>query len=210
MSAADFSVTGGDNRTPFNFEKVEQTSRDVTTTWIPISDVADQLNLYGDTSQNTLLINLELSARMFIEDYLNISVFPTGYRVYYKQSVLIGPNVELDIPQSGGISIGSVKYWNSSNVLTTVDPSVYYFDASGNKIVLTSAPVDVSSFRSNPIYADYTLQASPLANYPVIQQASLLMVMHLYNNRSETHDKKLYRIPMGVDSLLRPYKDLVL
>lgn len=210
MSAADFSVTGGDNRTPFNFEKVEQTSRDVSTTWIPISDVADQLNLYGDTSQNTLLINLELAARMSIEDYLGISVFPIGYRVYYKQSVLIGPNVELDIPQSGNISITSVKYWNSSNVLTTVDPSVYYFDASGNKIVLTSAPVDVSSFRSNPIYAEYTAPSSPLSNYPVIQQASLLMLMHLYNNRSETNDKKLYRIPMGVDTLLRPYKDLVL
>ena len=56
----------------------------------------------------------------------------------------------------------------------------------------------------------YTLGASPLAQYPVIKQAGLLLLTHLYNNRSDTIAGALNKIPYGVDQLLRPYKPLVL
>lgn len=199
----------GISRNPFNYQKIEQISRDVTTTWIPLTTVADQLNLYGDTSQDDLLYGLELAARMMIEDHLGISIFPTGYRIYYGVSAMTSPDVTLDLPVST-VSVDAVKYWNSGNTLTTVATNGYYFDASGPKIVVTSPPSDLNNTRTNPIYAEVTQAASNLADYPTVQQASLLLLMHLYNNRSETHDKIMRRIPIGVDYLLRPYKDLVL
>ena len=55
----------------------------------------------------------------------------------------------------------------------------------------------------------YTTNASPLAQYPVIQQAGLLMLTHLYNNRSDTVMGNMTKIPFGVEQLLRPYKPLV-
>ncbi len=200
----------GTTRNPFNYQKIEQISRDVSTTWIPLTVVADQLNLYGDTSQDDLLYGLELAARMSIEDHLGISMFETGYRTYYGLTALNSPYTALDLPQGDNITVDAVKYWNSANSLITISSSDYYLDASGSKIVVTAPPSDLNTSRTSPIYAEYTQGPSLLAAYPVVQQAGLLMLMHLYNNRSETHDKVLKRIPLGVDHLLRPYKELVL
>jgi len=44
----------------------------------------------------------------------------------------------------------------------------------------------------------------------VIQQAGLMILTHLYNNRSDTTSTNLKQIPMGAAALLRPYKPLVL
>jgi hypothetical protein len=56
----------------------------------------------------------------------------------------------------------------------------------------------------------YTQNGSPLSTYPVIKQAGLLLLTHLYNNRSDTSEAKLSQIPFGVQALLRPYKPLVM
>ncbi|MGA0888451.1 MAG: head-tail connector protein, partial [bacterium] len=92
----------------------------------------------------------------------------------------------------------------------TVASNQYYYDDSGNKVVVATLPTDLNTGRTSPVYCEYTVAASHLANYPVVQQASLLMLMHLYNNRSNTSEKIVREIPFGVSSLLRPYKDLVL
>jgi hypothetical protein len=44
----------------------------------------------------------------------------------------------------------------------------------------------------------------------VIKQAGLLLLTHLYNNRSNTTDIQLKDIPFGVSTLLRSYKPLVM
>jgi hypothetical protein len=44
----------------------------------------------------------------------------------------------------------------------------------------------------------------------VIKQAGLMMLTHLYNNRSTTSEASLKEIPLGVAALLRPYKPLVM
>ncbi|MFN9287847.1 MAG: head-tail connector protein [Planctomyces sp.] len=202
--------TGG-NRNPFNYQKVEQIGRDVSTTWIPLTTVADQLNLYGDTSQDDLLYGLELASRMVIEDYIGQSMFPCQYRVYYNAGSLSGTPLTLDLPEvSQSVTIDAVKYWDASNTLQTVASNQYYYDDSGNKVVVATLPTDLNTGRTSPVYCEYTVDASHLANYPVVQQASLLMLMHLYNNRSNTTEKIIREIPFGVSSLLRPYKDLVL
>jgi hypothetical protein len=71
-------------------------------------------------------------------------------------------------------------------------------------------PSEVNQVMSNPIVATYTTNASPLAQYPVIKQAGLLLLTHLYNQRSDTTFGVLHKIPFGVEAILRPYKPLVL
>jgi hypothetical protein len=44
----------------------------------------------------------------------------------------------------------------------------------------------------------------------VIKQAGLMLLTHIYNNRSNTTDVQLKEIPFGVATLLRPYKPLVM
>ena len=66
-------------RTPFNYAKVEQVSRDVVTPWLTLDEITAQLNMYDDESQDTYLKMLELATRMAIEDFLGMAIFATKY-----------------------------------------------------------------------------------------------------------------------------------
>lgn len=210
---------GAVTRNPFNYSKVEQIARDNTTAWLTETEITNQLNLFGDTSQDTYLAGLEVAVRQAIEDYLGMSIFPVSYRVWYGIESLVASPVCLDIPEVSqntnsslaGVTITSLKYWTDDfpAVSVTVDPSQYYYDTSGNKLIVQSLPTSINSTMTAPIVIDYSTVASPLAAYPVIKQAGLLLLTHLYNNRSDTTDRKLNNIPFGVSVLLRSYKPLV-
>lgn len=209
---------GAQTRNPFNYSKVEQISRDIATQWLTTQEITDHLNLFEDESQDSYLESLELATRMAIEDYLGMSIFPVTYRVWYGAESLAASPVSLDLPEVSqnfnagqpGVVIGAVRYWNSSNVLTTVQANQYYYDASGNKVIVQSLPTDINNSRTAPIIVEYTTAANPLSAYPVIKQAGLLLLTHLYNNRANATETKLKDIPFGVTTLLRPYKPLVM
>ena len=112
----------------------------------------------------------------------------------------------------GGIILNSLQYYDVNNVIQTCDPATYFYDEGGAKVVLndTTFPSQVSTKVTNPYVLTFSLSQSPLKNLPVIQQAGLLLLTHLYNNRSATSEKGLVVTPMAVDILLRPYKPLVM
>lgn len=210
----------GTSRNPFNYEKVEQISRDIVTEWLTLEEITQQLNLFQDESQDSYLSSIELATRMAIEDYLGMSIFPVTYRVYYGSfNGMGGTQISLDLPEVSipfqgqqAVTINLVQYYNGDTppVLITMPNTDYYYDPSGNKIVVTGFPNTVSNFVSNPIAVTYTCNANPVAQYPVIKQAGLMLLTHIYNNRSNTTEGKLNDIPFGVAQLLRPYKPLVL
>ena len=211
---------GAPTRNPFNYAKVEQIARDIATPWLSLEEITQQLNLFGDESQDTYLQGLEVATRQAIEDYLGLSVFPASYRVWYNASSLYGTPLTLDLPEvsqnynatQAGVTINAVKYWSDTYppVLYTVSASTYYYDPSGNKIVLQTLPTNLNSSMTSPVYCEYTTASSPIATYPVVKQAGLLLLTHLYNNRSDTTDNQLKNIPFGVSTLLRSYKPLVM
>jgi hypothetical protein len=133
---------------------------------------------------------------------------------------LNGTPLTLDLPEVSqnqdpllsGVEIDAVKYWNDNNPpqLIVVDPSEYYYDPSGNKVVVANLPTNLNSSMTSPVICEYTTAANPLAAYPVIKQAGLLLFTHLYNNRSDTTGPIQHNIPWGVQCLLRPYKPLVM
>lgn len=211
---------GAPTRNPFNYEKVEQINRDNVTAWLTLEQISQQINLYDDESQDSYIQSLELATRQAIEDFLGLSIFPVSYRVWYNASSLYGTPLTLDLPEVSqnnnteqpGVTVTAVKYWTDANppVLMTVPSNTYYYDGSGNKIVLQSLPSNLNSAMTSPVYCEYTTAANPLAAYPVIKQAGLLLFVHLYNNRSNTTEVSLKEIPFGVATLLRPYKPLVM
>lgn len=211
---------GSPTRNPFNYEKFEQISRDNSTAWLTLAEIRQQLNLFSDTSQDTYLSSLELATRQAVEDYLGMSIFATSYRVYYNAASLYGTPLSLDLPEvsqnnstpTSGVTISSVKYWNDASpaVLTTINSTTYYYDDSGNKIVLSTLPSDLNSSMTSPVVCEYVAPANPLAAYAVIKQAGLLLYTHLYNNRSDTTEGNAKSIPFGMAVLLRPYKPLIM
>lgn len=204
------------NRSPYNYAKVEQIGRDVATAWLTLSECTEQLNLFDDESQDTYISSLELAVRMAIEDYLGMAIFATQYRTYYANLGVYNTEVFLDLPEvsqgASGVTINTVEFYGSeSNTIPVeIDPSQYSYDPTGNRVILNSIPNNLNQFVANPIVVTYTQNENVLATYPVIKQAGLLLLTHLYNNRSDTTVERLNQIPFGIGALLRPYKPLVM
>lgn len=203
------------NRNPFNYAKVEQIARDISTAWLTLDEITQQLNLFQDESQDSYLESLELATRMAIEDYLGMAVFPTQYRTYYANLGVYNTQWYLDLPEvspgAAGVTINKVEVYTTSNTVpVTLATSAYSYDPTGNRVILNSLPNNLNQNVENPIVVTYTQNANFNAQYPVIKQAGLLLLTHLYNNRSNTAEVKLKEIPFGVAQLLRPYKPLVM
>ncbi len=211
---------GAQTRNPFNYAKVEQIGRDSSTQWLTLDEMTNQLNLFDDTSQDTYIASLGIATRQAIEDYLGMSILPVTYRVWYGSESLVASPISLDLPEVSqnttpsqpGVTINSVGYWNDAfpPVFQTITNTNYYYDASGNKVIVNNLPTDINTVMTAPIIVEYSTVANPLAAYPVIKQAALLLLTHLYNNRANATETKLKDIPFGVTTLLRPYKPLVM
>lgn len=229
MSVNSYLTYGGPDlaptRNPFNYAKFEQINRDNVTQWLTLEEITQQLNLFNDESQDPYLTGLELATRQAIEDYIGLPIMPVSYRVYYNANSVWGVPLSLDLPEvspgttsggyncgNNGITINRIGYWNDDepSVFVPLVPSQYSYDNSGNKVILAELPTSINYFKTAPIECEYTIASSPLAAYPVIKQAGLLLLTHLYNNRSNTTDRQLHDIPYGVAALLRPYKPLVM
>ena len=210
----------GNDRNPFNYAKMEQISRDTSTQWLTTEQIQNQLNLFDDDSQKTYLVGLELATRMAIEDYLGMAIFATQWKIYYMNFGLYNTQVYLDLPEvsqahqtGAGVTIDSVECYTTSNTIPDViNPADYSYDPTGNRVILNSIPNTLNQFVANPVVVTYTQNENPLADYPVIQQAGLMLLTHLYNNRSTVGDSVAMKaeIPFGVSTLLRPYKPLVM
>lgn len=211
---------GAQTRNPFNYVKFEQIGRDVSTHWLTLEEISQQINLFDDESQDSYLNSLELAVRQAIEDYLGLSIFSVTYRVWYGPESLVTSPTSLDLPEVSqnqnslldGVTINQVAYYTADfkPQLLVIDPANYFYDGSGNKVIINSLPTNINNTMTGPIMVDYTTAPNPLQSYPVIKQAGLLLFTHLYNNRSNTTGPIQHEIPFGVATLLRPYKPLVM
>jgi hypothetical protein len=207
-------------RNPYNYARFEQISRDVATPWLTLEEITQQLNLFGDESQDSYLSSLELATRMTIEDILGMAIFSTQWNVYYANFGMYDSTLYLDLPVSGvdvtgypAVTINNVRYYGSSNTSPiTISNADYSYDPTGSRVILNVALNALNQQVANPIVVTFTQNANPLATYPVIKQAGLMLLTHLYNTRSTVGDTVGMKseIPFGVHLMLRPYKPLVM
>lgn len=214
MTLAPFMAN---SRNPFSYSKIEQVSRDITTGWLTLDEITQQLNLFQDESQDAYLESLELATRQAIEDYLGMAIFPTQYRVYYPYFAFSNNALYLDLPAvsagATGVTINAVECFAGSNTVPAVLPTTAYsYDPTGNRVIVTELPNEINQYVANPLVVTYTENVSFIAQYPVVKQAGLMLLTHLYNNRSTVGDTVGMKaeIPFGVSTLLRPYKPLVM
>jgi hypothetical protein len=131
---------------------------------------------------------------------------------------LYNTSLYLDLPATGtgylgasGVTINKVEFYGASNTIPIlVAPANYSYDPTGNRVILNTQLNGISQEVANPLVVTYSQNAAFIAQYPVIKQAGLMMLTHLYNNRSNTTDKSMREVPFGVAALLRPYKPLVM
>ena len=199
-----------------NFDKVVQTTVDNSEIWPTIGVINLQLNLFDDASQGTILRHYSNAARRVIESYLgrNIGDTPSTYDVFYsadKFNVQTPAILTLPTDDSSNITVSGLSYYNALNpaVKTLINPSSYFFDPTGPKIIVSVIPNDVNTYMTSPIVASISItQSDVIANDPKVIHAALLLITHYYNNRSAYTDIDMKSLPAGIVTLLSGYKDL--
>jgi len=158
------------------------------------------LNLDGDTSQQAYVETLIAAATSWIDG-------PGGWlgRAIGEQTLearassfcgplrLMGPVLE----------VTSITYVNSDGSETTLEDAVY--ELAGDEIVLGYGE-SWPALRGDREGVRVRYQAGYETVPPAIKAAILLMVGHLYAHREAVSDAKPETLPLGVESLLAPYR----
>ena len=163
-----------------------------------------RLDVFGGYTEDDLWLEATTKAvRQWCEGYLESSIGPQLRE--WKVDCLSGM---LEIPYGPVSAIESIAYVDEAGV------SQLFVDyiADGGRVV----PVTVwPRVRRQPgavtirYYAGYDLPGDSPQTWPLpeaVKSAMLLLIGHLYENRESTSATKLEEIPMGVASLLEPYR----
>lgn len=106
--------------------------------------------------------------------------------------------------------IVSVTYVDPDGATQTLDDETYTLDNHGRPAMLHLAwGKSWPAARSVPNAVKVTFNAGNDAAFPcpkAIEQAMLLMIGHLYENRQDETVTQRYELPFGVKALLQPYR----
>ncbi len=192
----------------------------------PTTDAETIAYLRTDSGVDTTLIqNLVISAREWIEEYLNRTLINTTYQLFLdnvnesdvpiKEGLYTAPfkiyrNNFIELPRPPTSSVTHVKYYDDADTATVWATSNYYVDTVRNpaRIVLRDGgtwPTDLRA--SNGVEVQYVAgYGSNRSDIPEpIRMAVLQYVAHLYEHRGDT-EAKTVEPPAMLKSLLQPYK----
>lgn len=154
------------------------------------------------SDEDTFIEALRDAAVEYAESYCNVKL---GDRtaVYYTDAF---PNY-MEIPVGPVQAISGITYNTDRDTTATLDTSYYYYE-------LVRQPARIS-FISPPSVEEYThngVQIACTIGYPeadipkAIKHAIRLMVGHWYENRRQVVMAKPEELPMGIHSLLNPFR----
>lgn len=182
---------------------------------VTLEEARNHLNLFAEGSPlshpDDAMISAFLStAREYIEQFTGQTFAQAEFEY---RAVPTSAGIVLPVPPVN--SIVSVSYLDEDDLLQTVDASVYRL----NDDDINTPVVELKSGQSWPLAtavhrvrfsAGYSLAGeSPLFNVLpfAVKAAMLLLLGHYYENREATlAGAPITTIPLGVESLLRPYR----
>lgn len=195
--------------------------REVTNVWtitepaselITLEEARLHLKLDAEGSPAThpddsLVEMLIIAARQSAENFLNAKVCE-----YELELRLANFASEIEIPDRV-VSIDSVKYIDTDGATQTVDPADYELAGTPAAPILRPVydgewPTDIRD-QDDAVRIRYTTgysTGSPNTLPAAIRAAMLLTLGHLYANRQAAAERQAYELPLGVTSLLMPYR----
>lgn len=170
---------------------------------VSLDQIREHLNLFDDTSYDTLLAGISAVAHTSIEDYL-------GEFLGFTSVVQPFSDFAQDLPLAHTriLSIDSVQYRSTDGTMRTVDSSVWVYDnTSRSKSVRLARgqqwPSDLDdSFRS-PISVNYSAEWEDPPE--VISQAILLTCGDFFENRNNSTTESLSVVPLSIRYLISPH-----
>lgn len=173
---------------------------------IDLAEALDHCRIDSSDS-DTLLISLIKGAREYVENHIRRALINRTLDVRFGQFSGV-----MEMPKAPLSSVLSIKYVDVDGNEQTLDSGVYRTDSARDPGIVelgvdqswpdlynTSSPITIQ------IIAGYG-ETSDDVPAP-IKQAMLLLIGHWFENRESTVGVgNIQTIPMGVDSLLAPYR----
>lgn len=120
----------------------------------------------------------------------------TGLFPAFSESMSLGKRVT---------SVELVTYIDATAEPQTLDPTLYGLEYRGPDYFLVPAAGETWPAGANYVTVSYT--AGDVDPPAPVEQAVLLVIGHLYQNRETTANVAMHEVPHSVEALLRPYAE---
>lgn len=175
---------------------------DIVTT-LGSSTIESHLRL-SYASETNYLNALASSAWESIEDRIGEEYGVSTYTTYQE-----GLPSEFTLPVDGSrIDTMAISYVDVNGVTVNVDSADFDYSSAGYpvQVVYSGDAVELSEDKARPVTVTYTTTAKGI---PVaLQQACLMLMGHLYENRQGVASERAYKVPMSIEYLCRPYQKI--
>ena len=167
-----------------------------TTSLVPVADLKTHLLLFGDTSYDTELQDILLTAEGFISDFLDDFLVSTTVRM----NLFAFGDTTLDHKNPTSVV---VSYWDTNNTAQVWASSNYVIDTSDvyPTIIFSANPTGLSTKFANKGYITYSTALTPVP--AKIKHAVLLVAAELFENRNNSTDKKMEKVQLTAMRLMQ-------
>jgi uncharacterized phiE125 gp8 family phage protein len=174
---------------------------------VTVAQLKDYLRVSHD-AENTLIVSLGKSARAWVESYLRRALINQTWKL-----TLDCFPAQIELKMCPVSSITHVKYYNTAGVLTTLAVNTdYVYDLTEEPVRIipaygTSWPTTRSGLLAQvevQFVAGYGTAGTTVPD--AILTAIKALVAHWYQNREAVGLVGTEQIPLGIRSLLNPYR----
>jgi uncharacterized phiE125 gp8 family phage protein len=161
----------------------------------------------NDDSEQTFVTTLITIARQIVEGQTWRPLISQSWALQFDAAEL---NLFIsNINKAPIISIDSVSYYDTDNVLQTLSPTLYETDIYGNPARFRLKSIPSVYDRMGALIVNFVCGYTNAAAVPqAIKQAMLLIIGHLYENRQDVvTGTQVNEIPMASRYLLEPYRN---
>jgi uncharacterized phiE125 gp8 family phage protein len=161
----------------------------------------------NDDSEQTFVTTLITIARQIVEGQTWRPLISQTWSLQFDKSELT--LFISNINKAPIISIDTVSYYDTDNVLQTLSPTLYETDIYGNPARFRLKSIPSVYDRMGALIVNFVCGYTNAAAVPqAIKQAMLLIIGHLYENRSDVlTGTQVNEIPMASRYLLEPYRN---
>lgn len=160
----------------------------------------------GTHPDDDLIMAMQGAAREHCENFLGRSIAQKTYEIALDEF----PAGAIELPMPPLVSVSSVTAGEDSD--GPLDAALYVVDdysVPARVVPVDTWPTVIAATNLIRIrfVAGYGEESDGVEPLPyAIRAAMLLMLAHLYENRSDTDEKAIASIPNGVEALLRPFR----
>jgi uncharacterized phiE125 gp8 family phage protein len=161
----------------------------------------------NDDSEQTFVTTLITIARQIVEGQTWRPLISQSWALQFDASEL---NLFIsNINKAPIISIDSVTYYDVNNALQTLSPTLYETDIYGNPARFRLKSIPSVYDRMGALIVNFVCGYTNAAAVPqAIKQAMLLIIGHLYENRSDVlTGTQINEMPLASRYLLEPYRN---